>query len=60
MQLPPELSRRYRKLTLKDVHLGFAGRYPETDPIHQAIAALEAGDPLWLKRKNDVWELTGR
>ncbi|WP_256996395.1 RecQ family ATP-dependent DNA helicase [Methylococcus capsulatus] len=57
MQLPPELSRRYRKLTLKDVHLGFAGRYPETDPIHQAIAALEAGDPLWLKRKNDVWEL---
>jgi ATP-dependent DNA helicase RecQ len=57
IQPPPELSRRYRQLTLKDVHLGFAGRHPETHPIHRAISALEAGDPLWLKRKNDAWEL---
>ena len=42
---PPELHRRYRKLSLADVHLSYAGRNPPGHPIHQAIASPRARRP---------------
>ena len=42
----PELARRYRRLTLKQVNLGFAGRRHPGDRVHRAIAALSPGDRL--------------
>ena len=45
-QPPAELARRYRRLTLRDVYLGFAGRRPAGHPVHRAIAALSPGDRL--------------
>ena len=47
---PPAASAALRyhheRLSLENVDLGFAGRRSERDPIHRAIAALSAGDPL--------------
>ena len=45
---PPGLARQYRRLSLAEVDLGFAGRRPAGDPVHQAVAQLSAGDPLTL------------
>ncbi len=53
----PEMSRRYRTLTLKDVDLGFAGRKPPSNPIHRSIRILAPGDPLQARRRRDRWEL---
>ncbi|MGS0743057.1 RecQ family ATP-dependent DNA helicase [Glaciimonas sp. GG7] len=53
----PEMQRRYQRLTLKDVDLGFAGRCPSHDPAHLAIAALCVGDPLTLRAGAKKWEL---
>ena len=47
--LPPDtpaLESRYRRLGLRDVDLGFAGRQDARHPVHRAIAALSPGDPL--------------
>ena len=41
----PELARRYQRLSLRDVFLGFAGYREPDHPVHQAIAALAPGDP---------------
>ena len=54
---PPELSRRYRRLSLRDVFLSFAGYRPASDPVHRAIANLSPGDPLKVRRGNNRWEL---
>jgi ATP-dependent DNA helicase RecQ len=53
----PQLARRYQYLTMKDVNIGFAGRHALADPIHQAIAALAADDPLHLRQVQQYWEL---
>jgi ATP-dependent DNA helicase RecQ len=53
----PELSRRYRRLRLRDVDLGFAGRYYAGTGVHRAIAALSAGDSLQLQQRRERWEL---
>ncbi|MHB8791265.1 MAG: RecQ family ATP-dependent DNA helicase [Desulfobulbaceae bacterium] len=45
---PPELSRRYLRLTPADVDLGFAGRSGPQKGVQQAIAALAVDDPLVL------------
>ena len=42
----PELSRRYRRLSLRDVFLSFAGYRRPDDPVYAAIAALSPGNPL--------------
>ena len=60
MTLPPptpELARRYRRLTLSDVYLSFAGAKPPRDPTHRAIAELAPGDQLQVRPKSDRWEL---
>ena len=53
----PELARRYQRLTLGDVDLGYAGRKPPGDPTHRAIADLAPGDQLRVRLKSDPWEL---
>ena len=42
----PELARLYRRLSLRDVFLSFAGYRPPGDPVHRAIASLSPGDIL--------------
>ena len=53
----PELARRYRSLTLKDVYLSFAGRMPPDDGVHRSIRALSPGDPLQAREHQGKWEL---
>ena len=54
---PPELSRRYRRLSLRDVFLGYAGYRSPGHPVHRAIAGLSPGDPLEVRIGVDRWEL---
>ena len=52
LELPPEppaLESRYRRLRLRDVDLGFAGRHDARHPVHRAIAVLSPGDPLEVR-----------
>ncbi len=56
-QPTPDLARRYQRLALRDVDLGFAGRHALTSSVHEAIAALSAGDPLRLRPALKRWEL---
>ena len=53
----PELSRRYRRLSLRDVFLGYAGYRDPEHPAHQVIAGLNPGDPLQVRMGVDRWEL---
>ena len=53
----PQMSRRYRTLTLKDVDLGFAGRKPPNNRMHRSIKILKPGDPLQTRPRRDRWEL---
>ena len=46
---PPELARSYRRLSLRNVFLSFAGYKRPDDPVHPAIASLSPGDPLKLR-----------
>ena len=45
----PTLESRYRRLRLRDVDLGFAGRHGAKHPIHRTIATLSPGDPLQVR-----------
>ena len=51
------LDRRYLRLTLKDVDIGFAGRFFSGHAVHAAIAALKPGDELRLEANGGRWEL---
>ena len=53
----PELARRYRSLTLKDVYLSFAGRMPAGDSVHRSISALSPGDALQVREHQGKWEV---
>jgi len=44
-------------MSLRDVNLGYAGRYPGQHPVHRWIAALTVGDELLLGRDKDRWEV---
>ena len=54
---PPELERRYRRLSLREVFLGFAGYKRPSDPVHRTIAALSPGDRLQVRVGSNRWEL---
>ena len=54
---PPELDRLYEPLGLKDVNLGFAGQRGSKHPVHGAISALRAGDPLEVRENGGTWSL---
>lgn len=53
-----ELHRKYLCLSQAEIDLGYSGRYESNHAVHQRIAALEAEDPLLLKRSDKTWELT--
>ena len=53
----PDLDRRYLRLTLKDVDIGFAGRFSCDHVVHAAIAGLKPGDALRLQANGSHWEL---
>ena len=55
--LLPELSRRYRRMSLSDVVLSFAGYRSPSHPVHCAIATLSPGDPLQVRCESGRWEL---
>ena len=56
----PELARLYRRLSLRDVFLSFAGYRPPSDPAHRAIASLSPGDQLQVRAGQNRWELLDR
>ncbi len=57
----PELSRQYRRPSLREVYLSFAGRLYVNHPVHRAIAALSPGDQLKTRiAKTGSWELLDR
>ena len=53
----PELARRYRRLSLRDVFLSFAGYKQRGHPVHRAIASLAPGDRLDVREASNRWEL---
>jgi ATP-dependent DNA helicase RecQ len=55
--IPSELHHSYQHLGLKDVDLGFSGRYAPSAAVHRAIAGLSAGDAVTLRRSAQHWEL---
>ena len=57
---PPELSRNYRRLSLRDVFLSFAGYRPAGHPVHRAIAELSPGDLVRVRVESNRWELLDR
>ena len=56
-EAPPELAHRYRRLSLRDVFLSFAGYRLPDHPVHAAIAALSLGDVLEVRQGSTRWEL---
>ena len=59
-QAAPELSRRYRRLGLRDVVLSFAGYMRPGHPVHRAISALSPSDPLRVRSSSNRWDLLDR
>ena len=57
---PPELFRKYVRLSLRDVFLSFAGYGANAHPVHQAIAKLSPGDVLKVRVKSNRWDLLDR
>ena len=53
----PELARLYRRLSLRDVFLSFAGYRPPDDHVHRAIASLSPGDHLQVRAGQNRLEL---
>ena len=59
-EAPPEMARRYRRLSLRDVFLSYAGYRAPEHPVHRSIAALASGDPLRVRTKGARWQLLNR
>ena len=55
-----ELKKRFNRLSLGDVYLGFAGSRDTRHPLHRSISALSPGDPLSTRVVNGRWELLDR
>jgi ATP-dependent DNA helicase RecQ len=55
--IPAELYRVRRRLSPKEVDLGFAGRYARGHKVHVSIARLSAGDRLELRQRDGKWAL---
>ena len=56
----PEMTTRYRRLSLRDVDLSFAGRCRASDPVHRAITALSPGKPIRVRTTRQPWLLLDR
>lgn len=55
--LLPELNVRFKQLTLKEIDIGFAGRYSSNHQIHSSIKELCEGDSLMLKKEGESYHL---
>jgi len=55
--LPIEYGRRYVTPSLRDIDIGYAGRFGHSHRVHQEIAGLCVGDPVHLARVQDKWIL---
>ncbi len=53
----PGLLRTYQRPSLRNVDLGFAGRYAPDNLVHRAIQALGPGDPVELVQSGERLEL---
>ena len=56
----PELTRQYRRLSLRDIFLSFPAYKSSGHPVHHAIAALSPGDSLDLQSGPKRWEVLDR
>ena len=57
LMVAPELSRRYRRLTLSDVDISYVGSRASNDRVHARIAALRIGERLELREASGRWLL---
>ena len=55
--IDPQLSRRYLRLSMRDIDIGFAGRFQAAHGIHTAIRELEAESELRLVKQSGDWQL---
>ena len=53
-------ARKYLRLSLREVDMGYAGRRAKGHSVHEAISALVPGDPLVLRSVNEKWRLFDR
>ena len=61
LSLPaPGADQHYRRLSLRDVFLSFAGYLPPGHAAHRAIAALSPDDPLQVRAGSGRWEILDR
>ena len=60
LEQPYGLDRRYLRLTLKDVDLGFAGRFAPHHGVHGAIAKIQPGDEIQFRYNEGKHELVDR
>ncbi|MBN1548780.1 MAG: RecQ family ATP-dependent DNA helicase [Syntrophaceae bacterium] len=51
------LKQRYDIIGMKDVYLDFAGRMPETTPVHQHLKRLNVGDSVQFKNSGEKLEI---
>ena len=53
-----EFARQYRRPSLREINLGYAGRFQSNHAVHSAIANLSHGDPLTTRiNEHGTWEL---
>ena len=53
-----DLARQYRRPSLREVNLGYAGRFHANHIVHRAISSLSNGDPLSTRiTEHGSWEL---
>ena len=52
-----KIDRRYLRLSLKDVDIGFAGRFSQNHAVHDAISVIQPGDDIRLRSKDNRYEL---
>lgn len=57
LDLVGELGVRYITPSMREIDLGFSGRYPGSHRVHQDIASLEPGDALGLNHDGQRWVL---
>lgn len=55
--MEPDLNTQYRVLTMRDVDIGYAGRFADSSVIHQAIKNLRVGDPLYFEARDNRYAI---
>ena len=56
--LAVEYGRRYVIPSLREIDIGYAGRFAPSHRVHREIAGLRVGDPIGLSQVNGKWVLT--